>query len=99
MYFPLFEGKRFDLGLYEAGATRTVRFDHPGVGTFLQYPSGNERSGDRLENAYYAVSDARQHRSTFECTRGPVPDAGLVCQSGLLPETPEEAHAKCGNPR
>ncbi|HEX3320521.1 MAG TPA: hypothetical protein VHR84_07455 [Terriglobales bacterium] len=29
--FSLFEGKRFDLGLYEAGTTRTVHFDHAGV--------------------------------------------------------------------
>ena len=29
--FSLFEGKRFDLGLYEAGSSRTVRFDRPGV--------------------------------------------------------------------
>ena len=29
--FSLFDGKRFDLGLYEAGTTRTVRFDRPGV--------------------------------------------------------------------
>ena len=29
--FSLFEGKRFDLGLYEAGITREVRFSHPGV--------------------------------------------------------------------
>jgi hypothetical protein len=29
--FSLFNGKRFDLGLYEAGSTRTVRFDHEGV--------------------------------------------------------------------
>ena len=29
--FSLFNGKRFDLGLYEAGTTRTVRFDRPGV--------------------------------------------------------------------
>jgi plastocyanin len=29
--FSLFDGKRFDLGLYEAGATRTVRFDRAGV--------------------------------------------------------------------
>ena len=28
--FSLFEGKRFDLGLYEAGTTRMVRFDRPG---------------------------------------------------------------------
>jgi plastocyanin len=29
--FSLFNGKRFDLGLYEAGSTRTVHFDHEGV--------------------------------------------------------------------
>src|SRR3984957_9983065 len=29
--FSLFEGKRFDLGLYEAGTTRTVRFDRAGI--------------------------------------------------------------------
>jgi plastocyanin len=29
--FSLFEGKRFDLGLYEAGTTRTVRFERPGI--------------------------------------------------------------------
>ena len=27
----LFEGKTFDLGLYEAGTSRTVRFDRPGI--------------------------------------------------------------------
>ena len=29
--FSLFDGKRFDLGLYEAGASRTVRFEREGV--------------------------------------------------------------------
>jgi len=29
--FSLFEGKRFDLGLYEAGTSRVVRFDRPGI--------------------------------------------------------------------
>jgi len=29
--FSLFEGKRFDLGLYEAGSSRGVRFDRPGI--------------------------------------------------------------------
>jgi hypothetical protein len=29
--FSLFEGKRFDLGLYEAGSTRIVRFERPGI--------------------------------------------------------------------
>ncbi len=29
--FSLFDGKRFDLGLYEAGATNSARFDRAGV--------------------------------------------------------------------
>ncbi len=29
--FSQFNGKRFDLGLYEAGSTRVVRFDHEGI--------------------------------------------------------------------
>jgi plastocyanin len=29
--FSLFNGKRFDLGLYESGTSRVVRFDKPGV--------------------------------------------------------------------
>jgi plastocyanin len=29
--FSLFNGKRFDLGLYESGSSRTVHFDHDGV--------------------------------------------------------------------
>jgi plastocyanin len=29
--FSMFEGKRFDLGLYEAGSSRIVHFDRPGV--------------------------------------------------------------------
>ena len=29
--FSQFNGKRFDLGLYESGSNRTVRFDHEGI--------------------------------------------------------------------
>lgn len=29
--FSLFNGRRFDLGLYEAGSRRSVRFDHEGI--------------------------------------------------------------------
>jgi hypothetical protein len=29
--FSLFNGKRFDLGLYESGSSRAVHFDHEGV--------------------------------------------------------------------
>ncbi len=29
--FSLFDGKRFDLGLYEAGSTRSIKFSRPGI--------------------------------------------------------------------
>src|SRR5579863_703087 len=29
--FSLFDGKRFDLGLYESGSTQFVQFDKPGI--------------------------------------------------------------------
>ena len=55
--FSLFDGKRFDLGLYEAGATNSVRFDHPGV-SFLFCNIHPEMSAVvvAVETPYYAVS-------------------------------------------
>jgi len=55
--FSLFEGKRFDLGLYEAGSTRTVRFDRPGVSyIFCNIHSQMSAVIVALDTAYYAVS-------------------------------------------
>ena len=56
--FSLFDGKRFDLGLYEAGATRTVRFEHPGV-SFIFCNIHPEMSAVvlALETPYFGVSD------------------------------------------
>jgi plastocyanin len=56
--FSLFDGKRFDLGLYEAGATNSVRFDHPGV-SFLFCNIHPEMSAVviALDTPYYAVTD------------------------------------------
>jgi len=56
--FSLFDGKRFDLGLYEAGATNSVRFDHPGV-SFLFCNIHPEMSAVvvAVDTPYYAVSD------------------------------------------
>ena len=55
--FSVFDGKRFDLGLYEAGATNSVRFDKPGV-SFLFCNIHPEMSAVviTLETPYYAVS-------------------------------------------
>ena len=56
--FSMFDGKRFDLGLYEAGATNSVRFDHPGV-SFLFCNIHPEMSAVvvAVETPYYSVSD------------------------------------------
>ncbi|HEY3972974.1 MAG TPA: carboxypeptidase regulatory-like domain-containing protein [Candidatus Sulfotelmatobacter sp.] len=56
--FSLFEGKRFDLGLYESGTTRFVQFDKPGV-SFIFCNIHAEMSAVviALATPYYAISD------------------------------------------
>jgi plastocyanin len=56
--FSLYKGERFDLGLYEAGASRTVRFDRPGV-SFIFCNIHPEMSAYvlALETPYFAVSN------------------------------------------
>ena len=58
--FSLFEGKRFDLGLYESGTTRFVNFDRPGI-SFIFCNIHAEMSAVviALATPYYAISDAR----------------------------------------
>jgi plastocyanin len=58
--FSLFEGKRFDLGLYESGTTRFVQFDKPGI-SFIFCNIHAEMSAVviALATPYYAISDAR----------------------------------------
>ena len=58
--FSLFEGKRFDLGLYEGGSTRFVQFDKPGVSyIFCNIHSEMSAVVIALATPYYAISDAR----------------------------------------
>ncbi len=56
--FSLFAGKRFDLGLYESGSSRSVRFDKPGA-SFLFCNIHPEMSAVILVVAtpYYGLSD------------------------------------------
>lgn len=58
--FSLFDGKRFDLGLYEAGATNSVRFDHVGV-SYLFCNIHPEMSAIvvAVNTPYYGISDKR----------------------------------------
>lgn len=58
--FSLFEGKRFDLGLYEAGSTRDVHFDKPGVSyIFCNIHAEMSAVVIALTTPYYGISDDR----------------------------------------
>jgi plastocyanin len=58
--FSLFEGKRFDLGLYEAGSTRDVVFDKPGISyIFCNIHSEMSAVVIAVSSPYYGISDTR----------------------------------------
>src|SRR6266436_4385532 len=58
--FSLFEGKRFDLGLYEAGSTRDVHFDKPGISyIFCNIHPEMSAVVIALDTPYYGISDSR----------------------------------------
>jgi plastocyanin len=56
--FSLYDGRRFDLGLYEAGTARSVRFDRPGI-SFLFCNIHAEMSAVVLavDTPYFGLSD------------------------------------------
>jgi plastocyanin len=58
--FSLFDGKRFDLGLYESGTTRFVEFDKTGISfIFCNIHAQMSAVVIALDTPYYAISDAR----------------------------------------
>jgi plastocyanin len=58
--FSLFNGKRFDLGLYEAGSTRGVHFDRAGICyIFCNIHPQMSAVVVVVDTPYFAVSDAR----------------------------------------
>ena len=58
--FSLFEGKRFDLGLYEAGSSRTVTFDREGISyIFCNIHPEMSAVVVALKTPYYGMSDRR----------------------------------------
>jgi plastocyanin len=57
--FSLFNGKRFDLGLYEAGATRGVRFDRAGICyIFCNIHPQMSAVVVVVDSPYFGISDA-----------------------------------------
>jgi plastocyanin len=58
--FSLFDGKRFDLGLYEAGSTRDVRFDKPGISyIFCNIHAEMSAVVIAVSTPYYGISDRK----------------------------------------
>lgn len=58
--FSLFDGKRFDLGLYESGATQFVKFDKPGISfIFCNIHAQMTAVVVALNTPYYAISTGR----------------------------------------
>jgi plastocyanin len=56
--FSLFDGKRFDLGLYEAGTTKTVTFNAPGVSyIFCNIHPEMSAVVVATRSPYYAISN------------------------------------------
>ena len=58
--FSLFDGKRFDLGLYEAGTSRDVLFDRPGVSyIFCNIHAEMSAVVIALTTPYFGISNHR----------------------------------------
>jgi hypothetical protein len=58
--FSLFDGKRFDLGLYESGTTQVVQFDKPGISfIFCNIHAQMSAVVIALNTPYYGISNGR----------------------------------------
>src|SRR5580704_6736795 len=58
--FSLFDGKRFDLGLYESGSTQFVQFDKPGISfIFCNIHAQMSAVVIALNTPYYGISNGR----------------------------------------
>ncbi|PYV74855.1 MAG: hypothetical protein DMG96_18990 [Acidobacteria bacterium] len=58
--FSLFEGKRFDLGLYEAGSVRNVSFDRAGISyIFCNIHAEMSAVVIALDTPYFGISNAK----------------------------------------
>jgi plastocyanin len=60
--FSLYDGKRFDLGLYEAGSKRSVIFDRPGVSyLFCNIHADMSAVVIAVDTPYFGLSDRSGH--------------------------------------
>ena len=69
--FSLFEGKRFDLGLYEAGSSRMVHFDRPGISyIFCNIHPEMSAVVITLATPYYAIANGQGQLSIPDVSFG-----------------------------
>ncbi len=69
--FSLYKGKRFDLGLYESGSTRSVRFDRPGISyIFCNIHPEMSAVVVVLKTPYYGLSNAQGEIKLLNVPRG-----------------------------
>src|SRR6266851_725410 len=69
--FSLFDGKRFDLGLYESGTTQFVKFDKPGISfIFCNIHAQMSAVVIALNTRYYAISNWRGEISIGDVVPG-----------------------------
>jgi plastocyanin len=87
--FSLFEGKRFDLGLYESGTSQSVQFDKPGISyIFCNIHAQMSAVIIAVSTPYYGISDARG-----EITFAHVPPGRYALQIFHSSVAPESLHA------
>jgi plastocyanin len=84
--FSLFEGKRFDLGLYESGSSRTVAFNRPGISyIFCNIHPEMSAVVIAVDTPYFGISD-----NTGTVTIADVPPGNYqfqVWDERVLPDT------------
>jgi len=69
--FSLFDGKRFDLGLYESGSTQFVKFDKPGISfIFCNIHAQMSAVVIALNTPYYAISNGHGEISIGDVVPG-----------------------------
>jgi plastocyanin len=84
--FSLFNGKRFDLGLYEAGTSKTVHFDRAGVSfLFCNIHEGMNAVVVAVPTPYFGLSD---HSGRINIPN--VPDGRYQLQVWFERSSPEE---------
>ena len=72
--FSLFNGKRFDLGLYEAGTSRTVHFDREGISyIFCNIHPEMSAVVVVLASQYFAYPTSRANSRLPRCRRDVTP--------------------------